>query len=68
MTRRAEVELHNCIGKYAIEHGYSLVQTLDVLQGGMRKYYQNLVNPPVELSLEMEDADNLTENANNDWR
>ena len=42
LTRRAKVELHNCIGKYAIEHGYSLVLTLDALQGGMRKYYQNI--------------------------
>lgn len=57
LSRWAEVELHNCIGKFADERGYSVVLTMDALQGAMKKYYQNLNKPPEELAISPEEGD-----------
>ena len=66
--RRAEMELHNFIGKYAAEQGYSFVLTMDALQGDMKKYYQDLDKPPEEPPEEMEEIGNLIEDYNNYWK
>lgn len=65
LLRRAEVKLHNFIGKYAAEQGYSLVLTMDALQGDMKKYYQDPGKPPEGSSEEMEAIGNLIEDYNN---